>query len=385
MNLDQKSSSASDERKTPKGFSKHLKQMLGVFCILIAVGVFIVAMTSKTKKVTPQATIPAASPTITIRPTEQLEQLSEEERKTLEAYQHYCATYNGVVDAYNKGVYKYNNLLEQLSKFDFLSFPKPYPEANKLETNRVPAGWSQAQFEKKKTEMEQIAVNVDDYYIRLIVNTYNCVIDEYNLIAKVYNDATKVSSVEFIEGVPAEVQLKNHITELNEDMLRGSYFASMAIEQEVRENEELASFLVLVQQLTNPSEQWVVNRLKTIDGIVECQPVTEGKDPNQLLGKAGGYTSCIYFSYSEINQDTVKGNDVVDKGTDGGGAIEVYSNKGDALNRCEYLAQFDDTLLYTGSYTIIGSMVIRTSYKLTNQQQIDLTNKIVKAITILSE
>ena len=151
----------------------------------------------------------------------------------------------------------------------------------------------------------------------------------------------------------------------------------------MKSNEELATYLAVVHQITNPSGEWVINRLDKVDGIIEKKSVTSTKDPNQLLGKTGGYTSCIYFSYKEIKQDTVKGNDVIDKGTDCGGAIEVYANKTDALNRCDYLSQFDDTLLYSGSYILIGTIVIRTSYKLTNQQQVDLTNAIIQSFTEL--
>lgn len=86
-------------------------------------------------------------------------------------------------------------------------------------------------------------------------------------------------------------------------------------------------------------------------------------DPNQLLGR----TSCVYFSVKQISTDAVSGSDIVEKGTDGGGAIEVYANVEDAKNRCDYLKQFDNTLLYSGAYALIGTMVIRTSYLLSNE------------------
>ena len=62
--------------------------------------------------------------------------------------------------------------------------------------------------------------------------------------------------------------------------------------------------------------------------------------------------------------------------------IDVYKRQTlqSALNRCDYLSQFDGTLLYSGSYAIIGTCVIRTSYKLNDQEQVDLTNDIVKAL-----
>ena len=98
------------------------------------------------------------------------------------------------------------------------------------------------------------------------------------------------------------------------------------------------------------------------------------------MGKEHGYISCVYFTVKgiELNRDST---DPVDLGTDGGGSIEVYATLEDAEERCKYLAQFDDTILYSGSYAIVGTMVIRTSYVLTNEQQFYLTDKIIKQFT----
>ncbi len=91
----------------------------------------------------------------------------------------------------------------------------------------------------------------------------------------------------------------------------------------------------------------------------------------------------MYFSIAGINQDDLECADVVAKGTDCGGAIEVFENEEDALIRCEYLSQFDNTLMYSGSFAIIGTMVIMTSYILLNEQQTELTSKITEIVTVL--
>lgn len=72
---------------------------------------------------------------------------------------------------------------------------------------------------------------------------------------------------------------------------------------------------------------------------------------------------------------------LVAKGTDAGGAVEVFSSVEDAEARCEYLAGFDNTLLCSGSYAIIGTMVIRTSYRLDGESQPDLTIEITQEFT----
>ena len=55
----------------------------------------------------------------------------------------------------------------------------------------------------------------------------------------------------------------------------------------------------------------------------------------------------------------------------------------DAEARCEYLSGFDNTILYTGSYAIVGTMVIRISYAYTDEAQYEMTDRIAKAFTQL--
>lgn len=145
-------------------------------------------------------------------------------------------------------------------------------------------------------------------------------------------------------------------------------------------NENQAALETSIQQMkqiTNPSEDFIVQRLQEIDAISGYQAVTEDHDPNGNLNKQGGYTAAIYFSSPFINQDEIYGTDIVDKGTDCGGCIEVYSSSEDAEARNEYLAAFDGAgILNSGSHTVLGTIVIRTSAKLTATQQNDLTQKI---------
>lgn len=139
----------------------------------------------------------------------------------------------------------------------------------------------------------------------------------------------------------------------------------------------------ILEQITAPSKAWVAERLQNVDDILEIQAVTPDNDPNGLLNKEdGGYTACIYFTSTGINVD---GDSPVSKGTDGGGAIEVYGTLEDAEARCEYLHGFDNTILYTGSYAIVGTMVIRISYIYTTEEQYEMTNRITKELTKLEK
>lgn len=132
-----------------------------------------------------------------------------------------------------------------------------------------------------------------------------------------------------------------------------------------------------MRQITNPSGDFVIQRIQGIDGITGVQAATEDHDPNDNLNKQGGYTAAIFFSLSLINQDEIIGTDIVDKGTQGGGCIEVYANVEDAEKRNTYLSAFDGAgMLNPGSHTVLGTIVIRTSDKLTATQQNEFTQKI---------
>ena len=307
--------------------------------------------------------------------------MNEEEKRKLQEYQQFCVEYNLVATEYNAVISEYNTMLSEFSSFEFLEFPQPFKKYDCLTSDEKPQGWNQELYEEQKNEMKQVSANAESYCNQLIIGTYNCVIDEYNQVAEAYNDAVKETSVEFISELPKEASIKERITAIDDRLNQGAQTTKSVIEEEIRKNEELAAYLGIVRQISDPSEDWVKERLDKVEGVLGYQAVSLGKDPNQLLGKDGGYTACVYFSHKGVDQSLVKGNDIVEKGTDCGGAIEVYANKNDALNRCEYLSQFDGTLLYTGSYIIIGTMVIRTSYKLSNQQQVDLTNAIIESFT----
>lgn len=136
-----------------------------------------------------------------------------------------------------------------------------------------------------------------------------------------------------------------------------------------------------MKQITNPNEDFVIQRLKGIPNISGYQAVTEDHDPNGNLNKQGGYTSTVYFSTPLIDQSSVYGNDIVDKGTECGGAIEVYASEEDAEKRDSYLASFDGAgMLNSGSHKVLGAIVIRTSTKLTATQQNKFTNNITNKL-----
>lgn len=136
-------------------------------------------------------------------------------------------------------------------------------------------------------------------------------------------------------------------------------------------------------QLTNPSEEFIIGRIQPIEGITGVAAATEDHDPNGNLNKAGGYTAQVYFSYSLVDQSTTFGDTLVDKGTDAGGSIEVYKTVEDAEKRDTYLSAFDGSVLASGSHKVVGTLVIRTSHTLTASQQAELEAKVIEALSRL--
>ena len=137
------------------------------------------------------------------------------------------------------------------------------------------------------------------------------------------------------------------------------------------------------KQFVAPTEAFVIERLERVEEIIEIAAVTEDNDPNGKLNKAGGYTATVYFESANVNQKKVYGTDLIAKGTDAGGAIEVYRSEEDAIKRDAYLAVFDGTIIASGSHKVVGTVVIRTSNELTATQQSELEAQIIRAFSVV--
>ena len=125
-----------------------------------------------------------------------------------------------------------------------------------------------------------------------------------------------------------------------------------------------------IKYVTMPSEKYVISVLESIDLINEVAPVTEDNDPNGNLNKDGGYYSTVYFSSFLLPLDTK--HTVVENGTEGGGAVESYLTEEDAIAREKYLAR----LSLSGSHVRLGTVVVRISRKLDENNQMKLEEAI---------
>ncbi len=216
---------------------------------------------------------------------------------------------------------------------------------------------------------------------------YNTAAEEFNTLSKEYEEVLKTTCIDNIVGMPISfgtiktesegfsacwnvVFGENSVTKIKKDTRKIKEFST-----------NIKAMLQVVSQITAPDAAWVQERVQTVEGVTGAEMVTEENNPDGLLNKEGGYKGCVYFSLQEITQDSIPGDTIVAKGTDCGGAVEIYETVEEAQARCDYLAGFDGSILYAGSYAIVGTTVIRTSYKLTDEEQFTMTEKITQALT----
>ena len=234
---------------------------------------------------------------------------------------------------------------------------------------------------------EEIAFEAEVQRTIAATKDYNEAVAKFNQSVAAYNLAATITCIDNLDGIPSSLESLKAESDEYEDIaeavrngIRSESIAAdtTTIQEMTAQVETLTS---IVKQITTPTAEWITERLSHISSISETQAVTEGLDPDQLLGKEGGYSACVYFTVSSIDASDIPGDTIVEKGTDAGGAIEVYATVEEAQARCEYLSGFDGTILYSGSYAIVGTMVIRTSYKLDNSQQMALTRSITRELT----
>lgn len=137
--------------------------------------------------------------------------------------------------------------------------------------------------------------------------------------------------------------------------------------------------------VTAPSEAFVIERLRGIDGVGEIAALTEETDNNGLLGKAGTYYAKIDFASPWIKDpySIYSGRSVAENSTDGGGSVEVFETEELAQKRNDYLGAFDGGILASGSHKVLGTLIVRTSDELTASQQKKLEADIIASLTKL--
>ena len=232
---------------------------------------------------------------------------------------------------------------------------------------------AKSSLDDKNAELDKAISEASD-----LVNGENTALDE-SLRSLLETKISETKAVKITVPTMAETvkEIDTQTTEMNttdySDALKSLNEAYTALNNSVKQYE----------LVNNPAESYVINCLEKVEHVTGISAVTEDNDPNGHLGKAGGYTATVYFTCDWVNQANVIGDTIIDKGTDGGGAIEVYANVEDAESRNEYLAGFDGGVLASGSHIVVGTCVVRTSDELAASKQKELEAAVIEALTKL--
>lgn len=232
--------------------------------------------------------------------------------------------------------------------------------------------------DERNAELDSAVSELQD-----LMNSGETPLDQSTIEAASATIGEAQGSKQFAPEVPNDTEEINAEAVAVEGM--GDYASQLDALSTAKTN--LQNSIAQMKQVTNPSEQFVIQRISGLANITGVEAVTENNDPNGNLGKAGGYTACVYFSSDLVDQSKVYISDgysgIVGAGTDGGGAVEVYANAEDANKRNNYLAVFDGGVLSSGSHDVVGTCIVRTSHILTASQQKMLEGEIVDSLTKL--
>lgn len=275
--------------------------------------------------------------------------------------------FNTFIPEYNTLISEYNNVVSNISSKN-QELDDIISNAQKLiEKSETPYDESTlTNLKAALDDAEKSKVEVPDLLEELKAGTNDIASKTADIKAETEDRNTSLKQLK------SEIKtIENDISSLSTPLDYTSNISNIQEKQKLYENSVLMS-----KQITNPSESFIIERLKEIATILDIQAVTEENDPNGHLNKQGGYTAAVYFAHSLVNSTDVVGTDTIDKGTDAGGCIEVYSSIQDAEKRNIYLASYDGTILDSGSHNLLGTMVIRTSSKLTATQQKELEKEI---------
>ena len=180
---------------------------------------------------------------------------------------------------------------------------------------------------------------------------------------KAYNMSTKTAlkkAVKNSENANSDAEYKKSTKEINGDI--------KAYKNSIKQ----------LKQVTKPSENFLLERAKTVDTVTAVEAATEENDQNKLMNKPSGYYAYIDMKSSLVTDSYYTSQSPVEAGTEGGAVIEAFKTAKDAKARNEYLAAFDSAgLVNSGSHKVIGTLVIRTASNLTASQQQQLEQAVI--------
>lgn len=296
--------------------------------------------------------------------------------KAYKDYKKAVDTYNQSVLAYNEATVSFNAIADDMAKVN--EDCKTVLEDAKAVLNNGEKPYE----EEKKDELKAIIESAEKEIVP-VPDLYSTKEEMAANKSLAMADANKIkvqTKIVYEERISLDEETQVVIGEASK--LEIPDYSKTVAKIEESESTLLKSY-ALMNQITNPSEEFVLERLALVSDIANTVPVTEDNDPNGKLGKAGGYTSQIYFSTPLLKTESLLGDRLIDAGTIAGGSIEVYATEEDANKRDIYLASFDGTVLDSGKHVVLGTMVIRVSSDLTASKQNELSEAIVEVMLMM--
>lgn len=248
---------------------------------------------------------------------------------------------------------------------------------------------------KKKLKIHNIIITIVIFFIIFcgvyfylfykITEKYNMKINEYNQKLVQYKKEIKVVDVSNIDSFQNILDtLKN--VDLNFINLCFSIKDGNRIEKVNRDIVALDSEILklnnnidTIKKICNPNVDEIFNKISSVTYVDKAEIVNEEQKESEIFKYDGIFKDCIYFTIKELEQG-VDGNSPVEKGTDAGGCIEIYENLEKARKRYDYLMGFDNTIYYSGQFICVGTMIVRTSYKLSDELNNSIVNAIINSI-----
>lgn len=276
--------------------------------------------------------------------------------------------YNGKINTYTEKIKPYNEAVQKIADANKNLEDVLNDAQSSLDKGETPYNSDTiTSLNAAMTSAKDLEITTPDMlpaYNNIVVNEGANKKELENITEQAKSDSEKMSSIQ-VPKIPSIPDYKKGIKDVKE-------------KQQLYEDS-----IQSLKQITAPSDEFVKERLKRVKTITDMAEVTEKNDPNGKLNKQGGYIGCVYFTDKQVNRSELyltKGKDsVIDVGTNGGGAIEIFSSTDDAKTRDNYLAAFDGTAVASGGHYVVGTILIRTSDQLTGTQQKKLTDEITKA------
>ena len=216
-------------------------------------------------------------------------------------------------------------------------------------------------------------------------NDYNLVANKYNLKLLEYKDVINRADVSYISRfqniLDTLIIPDNGIINVCKEVLNGNNPIKIRNDINYINNEidRIDENIIIANKIINPSVEYVVKSLRKVTNISDIEVVSDEDKKSDLFYYDGMFKDCAYFT-SKLVKGIIDGQTPVEKGTDAGGCVEIYETVEKAHERYDYLMGFDNTIYYSGQFITVGTMIVRTSYLLSDEENNELVNEIIDAL-----